>query len=293
MTKRTISIEASGGLRLAADHWAAPGAACVILLHGGGQTRHAWGPTAERLATAGYDVHSLDLRGHGDSAWSPTLDYRLADFGKDVAILLGRLGRPTILVGASLGGIAALLAVGELHAPFVAGLVLVDIAPASSAQGAAAIQAFMRSAPDGFANLEAAADAVAAYLPHRPRPKNPSGLMKNLRERQGRLHWHWDPQFMAVCASDQQADPNRLERAARNVEAPTLLIRGEMSELVRPEHAERLLELVPHAHVVEIGGAHHMIAGDRNSQFGAAVESFVIKVAPVMQGGQPFAARRA
>ena len=280
----TTVVMGHGGLKLAVDRWPS-GGPTVILLHGGGQTRHAWGGTAQMLFAEGYDVHAVDLRGHGDSAWSPANAYRLSDFRDDVGAVMADVARPAILVGASLGGIAALLAVGEGPAAAAQGLVLVDIAPSSSPEGADAIQAFMRSAPNGFANLDEAVDAVAAYLPHRPRPRDPAGLMKNLRARDGRLHWHWDPGFMSVTAQDRDADDARLDRAARNVRMPTLLVRGEHSELVRPRDAERLVELIPQAQVVEIPGARHMVAGDQNTAFGTAVLDFVRATVPTSTGG--------
>ncbi len=279
-TGETIFVQGHDGLRLAVDRWPASGAPAIVLLHGGGQTRHAWGSTAAMLAAHGYDVHAVDLRGHGDSAWSAAGDYRFDDFRADVEAILADIPRPAVLVGASLGGIAALLAAGEGRSWPVAGLVLVDIAPSSSPQGVEAIQSFMRASPGGFASLDEAADAVAAYLPHRPRPRDPSGLSKNLRARDGRLHWHWDPKFMAVTVQDREADDERLDRAARGVSAPTLLVRGEHSEIVRPEDAEGLLRLIPHAEMVEIPGARHMVAGDQNTDFGAAILDFVGRIAP-------------
>ena len=61
----------AGGIRLAGDSWGEPSAPLVVLLHGGGQTRHAWKGAGERLATAGYYAVAFDARGHGDSEWSP------------------------------------------------------------------------------------------------------------------------------------------------------------------------------------------------------------------------------
>jgi pimeloyl-ACP methyl ester carboxylesterase len=273
-------IEGAGGLRLAVDRWRNPAGQPVVLLHGGGQTRHAWGETAARLATAGYDVSSMDLRGHGDSGWCQEKNYGVDPFRDDLRAVLGQLARPAVLVGASLGGIAALAVAGEGPRERVKALVLVDITHSPPADGASRIQGFMRANPEGFSSLEEAAETVAAYLPHRPRPKDPSGLMKNLRLRDGRLHWHWDPGFLGAALTDRLDDPTRLEAAARSVEAPTLLVRGDESEIVSPQDADALTRLIPQARVVEIRGARHMVAGDQNTVFGTAVADFLAEVAP-------------
>jgi pimeloyl-ACP methyl ester carboxylesterase len=282
MSPRPVAdlIEGAHGLHLAADRWAAPGRQPVVLLHGGGQTRHAWGETAASLAALGYDVTSLDLRGHGDSRWSHRRDYRLDDFRDDLRAVLARDERPAVLIGASLGGIAALLVAGEGPKARVKALVLVDIVHRAAEEGVGRIQAFMAANRDGFASLDEAANAVAGYLPHRPRPRDPSGLMKNLREREGRLFWHWDPEFMTVTAADRGDGDGRLERAAMAIAAPTLLVRGGQSEIVSPEDAEAFLQLVPHARLAEVDGAAHMVAGDDNTSFGLAVRDFLARAAP-------------
>ena len=273
-------IAGAGDLPLAVERWPNRGGERVILLHGGGQTRHAWGDTAASLAGLGFDVASMDLRGHGDSGWCERRDYRLDAFRDDLRAVLSTDPRPAALVGASLGGIAALAVAGEEPRNRVTALVLVDITHSLPADGAARIQRFMGADPDGFASLDEAVDAVAAYLPHRPRPKDPSGLLKNLRARDGRLHWHWDPRFPDAALVDRVTDPARLERALVNVTAPTLLVRGDQSEIVSSEDAEAFMRLVPHARVVEIAGARHMVAGDRNTDFGRAVMAFLSALAP-------------
>jgi pimeloyl-ACP methyl ester carboxylesterase len=276
----TEFVVGAHGLRLVADRWPAPGRRPVVLLHGGGQTRHAWGETGARLAGLGYDVTSLDLRGHGDSAWSSDGHYRMDDFRDDLIALLDRRESPAVVIGASLGGVAALLACGEGAANRVKSLVLVDITHRIAADGASRIQAFMSSNHEGFASLEEAAEAVAGYLPHRPRPRDPSGLMKNLRERQGRLFWHWDPGFLAITAANRGGQGDRLERAAASLAIPTLLVRGGRSEIVSPEDARAFLDLVTHAELAEVDGAAHMVAGDDNSRFGAALFDFLARAAP-------------
>ena len=109
------------------------------------------------------------------------------------------LARPPVLIGASLGGIAALAAIAETPPPPIArALVLVDVAPRIEAAGVARIGDFMTGNLDGFASLDEVADLIQQYNPHRPRPKDLSGLKKNLRQRaDGRWAWHWDPRFVS------------------------------------------------------------------------------------------------
>jgi non-heme chloroperoxidase len=270
-----------GGLHVAGDIWGEPGGPVVVLLHGGGQTRHAWKGTGETLARAGYRAVALDARGHGDSDWSPDGDYSQDAQVEDLIAVLDDLGgdRP-VLVGASMGGGTSLVAVGEGHVD-AAALVLVDIAPRLEAEGAAKIGAFMGQGADGFASLEEVADAIAAYQPHRPRPRQLDGLAKNVRlGADGRYHWHWDPAFRARTR-DLDERHKRLDACARNLHLPTLLVRGGMSDILSEEGAEEFLRLCPGAEYVNIPGAAHMVAGDRNDIFGEAVVGFLLRHVPI------------
>jgi pimeloyl-ACP methyl ester carboxylesterase len=279
-----IDLAGRDGLRLAADALGPPDGHPVVLLHGGGQTRHAWGTTLQAVADHGWRGYSVDLRGHGDSEWDPEGDYTLGAFAADVLAITAALPEPPVLIGASLGGIASLTAVGEADdsTRVARALVLVDIAPRIEGDGVARIGKFMTEHLDGFASLEEVADAVAAYNPHRPRPANLDGLRKNVRQRpDGRWVWHWDPRFVAgrFGSTDEtrssMTDPTRLRDAARALTIPTLLVRGRMSDLLSEEGAKELLELVPHARYADVAGAGHMVAGDRNDLFNDAVVDFL------------------
>jgi pimeloyl-ACP methyl ester carboxylesterase len=137
----------------------------------------------------------------------------------------------------------------------------------------------MTAHPDGFADPQEASAAVAGYLPHRPPPTNSDGIVKNLRLRDGRWHWHWDPRVLsgvrALTRSRRRANGRRLEAAVERLTIPTLLVRGGMSDVVSAETAREFLELVPHAQVVEVERAAHMVAGDRNDRFTDAVVAFL------------------
>ena len=267
---------ASEGLTLRADGWGTPSGRPVLLLHGGGQTRHAWGDTAAELASRGYFAVTVDARGHGESSWDRQGRYALADFARDVENIAAGLDQPPVLVGASLGGYASIFAVGALGVD-AAAVVLVDIAPRIEPVGVARIMAFMTANPAGFASVEEAADAVAAYLPHRRRPEDLSGLRKNLRlGDDGRHYWHWDPAFIEVVSRQQPGDTlTRAEEVVRALTVPTLLIRGKLSDLLSEEGVQHFLELVPHARYVDVSGAAHMVAGDVNDRFTRAVVAFL------------------
>lgn len=258
----------------------------VVLLHGGGQTRHAWSRTARRLADAGWHAVALDQRGHGDSAWIPDGAYSFPDFAQDASAVARQIakerGRRPVAIGASLGGIAALLALGESVEPVFAGLVVVDIVPKMDPRGVDRIQGFMRArAAEGFGSVDEAADAVAAYLPHRERPSSLDGLKKNLRlHPDGRWRWHWDPRFLDGPRSvntDWEHVEKRLVAATERLSVPTLLVRGGSSELVTQEAAAEFLDLAPAADYVDVADARHMVAGDRNDVFADAILSFLGK----------------
>lgn len=276
----------AGEVTLAADAFGDPADPPVVLFHGGGQTRHSWRHSAEQLAGSGWYAISVDLRGHGDSEWSPDGVYTIDNFAADVAAVARSLAEPPALVGASLGGISSLLAIAEAPDRIATALVLVDVAPRMEPDGVDRIRAFMRDGAGGFDRLEDVADAIAAYNPHRSRPKDLSGLRKNVRQRDdGRWYWHWDPRFMGSIEDappgldglprDRFAPQGRLEEAARAITVPTLLVRGGSSDLLSEEGARQLLELIPHAEFADVAGAGHMVAGDRNDRFNAAVAAFL------------------
>ena len=279
-----VDLRGRDGLRLRADELGDPDGPAVVLLHGGGQTRHAWGSTARVLAERGWHVYRVDLRGHGESDWPDDGDYGPEAFAGDVYAIATALPEPPVLVGASLGGIASMVAIGTHADEAVArALVLVDVAPKIEESGAMRIGAFMSEhLEDGFGSLDEVADAVAAYNPHRPRPSDLSGLKKNVRQRDdGRWVWHWDPRFMKgkLGSRDETraslVHEGRLQDAARHITVPTLLVRGRVSDLLSEEGAQDLLRLVPLEVYVEVEGAGHMVAGDKNDLFNDAIVTFL------------------
>lgn len=272
----------SAGITVAADVLGDPAAPAVILMHGGGQTRHSWHAATAELARQGYHVISLDARGHGDSDWAPQADYSLDALAEDLKSVIATLPAPPALVGASMGAATALHAVGNAPPGLVRAIVLVDYVPDVEPDGAQRIRAFMNANLGGFGSLAEAADAVSAYYPHRPRPNDYSGLMKNLRRREdGRLYWHWDPRF--VEQTQRSEPPNfgkQLLGVTSRVKVPALLVRGLLSDIVGDRGVASLREQMPQLEVFNVADAAHMVAGDKNDKFNAAVIEFLRRQMP-------------
>ncbi len=277
----TTTLTGRDGNKLAADVLGPEDGAPVVLLHGGGQTRHSWHGTATTLAERGCRTYAVDMRGHGESEWASDADYSLDAFAGDIVAVADTLERPPALIGASLGGISAMAAIAESDNTAGSSLVLVDVAHRIEVKGRERIGAFMAANPDGFASLDEVADAIAAYNPHRPRPTDLSGLRKNVRQRaDGRWVWHWDPSFIGGGTIPDETrtslvEPGRLERDARSLRVPTLLVRGRSSDLLSEEGAREFLRVVPHAEFADVAGAGHMVAGDRNDIFNRAILDFL------------------
>ncbi|MGE3619556.1 MAG: alpha/beta fold hydrolase [Acidimicrobiia bacterium] len=283
----TTTFEGADGLRLVGDEAGPADGPAVLLLHGGGQTRHSWHGTAATLAERGWHAISLDLRGHGDSDWDPDADYTREAFAADITAVARRFDPRPALVGASLGGISAMIAIaaGGGGTEVASSLVLVDIAHKTDEAGRLRIRAFMAARPEGFADLEEVADAIAAFNPHRPRPTDLSGLHKNVRQRpDGRYVWHWDPRFLDerghVDEARSTVEPAQLEKAAASLRLPTLLVRGRSSDLLTEDGAQAFLDLVPHAEFADVAGAGHMVAGDRNDVFNRSILEFLERHRP-------------
>ena len=286
MEKQTLT--GTNGIRLAVDVAGSPDGQPVVMFHGGGQTRHSWGALAQVLGDNGYYALNVDMRGHGESEWCPDGDYTLDRFVEDVHAILETLDRPPVLVGASLGGISSMIAAAAREADHIRGLVLVDIVPKMEVEGIQRIRDFMLSHLDGFDSMEQVVEAVAAYMPHRKRSSGSSaGLRKNLREGEdGRLYWHWDPALMVGERTPNSVrNVDRLRNAAKQIQVPTLLVRGKMSDVVSEEGVKDFLELIPGSRAVDVSGAGHMVSGDQNDVFNDAILTFLAELRDKQKAG--------
>jgi pimeloyl-ACP methyl ester carboxylesterase len=277
----TLRLRGASGVSLAADRYGPPDRPTVLFLHGAGQTRHSWRRTALKVGSAGYTAVCVDHRGHGDSDWSVDADYEIGAFAADLQEVLDQLADRPVVVGASLGGLAALTALVNSHRPLFRAIVLVDIAPRIDFAGASRILGFMAERPDGFDSLDEAARIISSYTGRDPSGGDAQRLERVLRrDEAGKWRWHWDVRFLHGKFGDaieERAElmHGQLLDAARRITVPTLIIRGEKSEIVDEEAVDELLQVVPGSKAIEVVGAGHMVAGDANDAFTEAVLRFL------------------
>ena len=284
MNHEEISFEGHNGLKISASRSGPQNGFPVMLAHGGGQTRHAWTKVLDELSGAGYRATAIDMRGHGDSEWASDGAYDMRDFARDLIAVSSQLDNPPALVGASLGGIAGMIAAGELAPERFVSLTLVDIAPKMEAVGVSRVVGFMQAhMTDGFSSPEEAARIIAEYMPQREKRTGTGKLDRYLRKREdGRYYWHWDPNFIhhVTHTRDNAADAkdnglDRLSAAAAKLTLPVHLIRGGSSDMVSEEAVAHFQTLVPGALLTDIADASHMVVGDRNDAFCSAIISFL------------------
>jgi len=265
------------GLRFHYRDWPSerPGAPDLVLLHGFSGHARSWDAFASAM-TDRYRVLALDQRGHGESAWAPADGYGVEEMVDDLAAFVKALGlKGFSLLGLSMGGNVAIHYAGR-RPPELAALVIVDIAPTIERAGIGRIQTGVQ-ASDVFETREAAfaAARAASSVPpeehHRHRVMN--GLM---RTEDGRFTFRYDRALRSGFGRRRDADMEAVGwRACGAIAAPTLMIRGETSDILSPEVARRFVETVPDARLATVAGSGHSIPLDKPDGFLAAAREFL------------------
>lgn len=266
---RNLVVE---GLRLHYLDWAGP-TPPVIFLHGGALNAHTWDVVCVALRKLRRCI-SIDQRGHGDSEWSPTVDYgREAHFGDLLAftdaLWLGRF----VLVGQSMGGVNALTFAARFPQR-VEALVLIDVGPEVRRQGASRIRQFATNTRE----LESIDEYVERAIAFNPR-RHPSilrrSLLHNLRELpNGKWTWKYDPRLFERI-DERHSALDGLWSEVPLVTSPTLVVRGAESDVFTDEQAQELARRFPNGRWVRIEGAGHNVQGDNPRDLAEAISSFL------------------
>lgn len=282
-TRKVINFKTAEDITIVANAFGKPTDTPVLLLHGGGQTRHSWKKTGERIAAKGWYVIAPDARGHGDSSWSKQLNYSFTYISQDLLHIINSLKQKPVLIGASMGGLTSMMVLSQ-YPDIAKALILVDVSPKLEKKGVDRIFKFMAANPEGYESIEAVQAAIANYLPHRKNTGSTNGLKKSLRRLpNGNYSWHWDPKMLEVWQSlSSHRNPSEFDglftEVLTNLSIPNLLVRGGISDVVSKATVKELLAIAPNLQYVDIKDAGHMIAGDSNDIFTNALLDFLRQV---------------
>ena len=272
------------GLRIHYLDWPGVGPLAAVLVHGGGQTAHTWDRVAARLAP-GIRCLAVDLRGHGDSSWSPGGRYALADHVADLGSAIDelRLGAH-VLVGTSLGASVA-LGLAATRPAALAGLVLVDGGPrVVERDGSARIRSLLRE-PSEAATIDELVDQALARNPRRRRAELRRSIVHSVRMTdRGTWTWKHDPRaFRAHSAANGAAGRARRQELlwawVEEVTCPVLLVRGGASDVVLEADVQALARRMPSAERATVPGAGHSVQGDRPAALARLLEQFIGRLA--------------
>ena len=271
-TARSRRIEVRS-LGLHVLEWGPTAGSGVLFLHGGAAHAHWFDAVTSPIAGSPGRRHvvALDQRGHGESEWAQPPAYATQDFAGDIVGLLDGLGWATaVLVGHSMGGHNA-IACAAWHPQRVRGLVVVDSRPAIPAERLAQMKERGVREPRRHPTVEA---AVAAFRLLPPDTCADPALLAHLaREsvawQDGAVSLRFDP---ACYAAREPVDGWPL---LREIVAPTLVVRGELSPILPRAMAERLSGEVRGARLVEVPGAYHHLVLDCPEAFAKALLEFL------------------
>ncbi|HUF90858.1 MAG TPA: alpha/beta hydrolase [Candidatus Limnocylindria bacterium] len=263
------------GLRLHLLEGGRTGGPVVCFLHGGSAHAHWFDAVLPHFADR-FHVVSLDQRGHGDSQWASPPAYATEDFAADLAALMDGMGWPRMaVVGHSMGGHNA-TAFAAWHPERVSALVVVDSRPALPRERLESMHERARRAPRLHPTRESALRSFR-LLP-RETIAAPELLQhlagQGLTNRDGGWTYRFDP----ACNGARR--PADLWPLLPRITAPTLIVRGELSPIMTPEIASRMLAAIPTARFVEIPGAYHHLVLDTPAPFNAAMRKFLDEVVP-------------
>jgi pimeloyl-ACP methyl ester carboxylesterase len=269
---KTISIN---GLKLHYLDWGRAAKPPIVLLHGLRGHAHSWDDVSEAMCLD-YQVIALDQRGRGDSDWARDGDYSTPAFVSDLAALVDALNLDAfILMGHSMGGRNS-MAFAAKYPNRVRKLVIVDIGPTIDPSGNTRIKEEIDAMPETFDSFE----AVVEYTSKQNRYASDAVLRRRLRYAtkelpNGNIGWRYDVAIREQRRQGTGAPPVDLWPALPKIACPTLIVRGKETDLLSPEVAQKMVEAMPNAVVVEIERAGHMVFEDNPQDFNTAVGAWL------------------
>ena len=274
-TERDVILR---GMRFHYLDWGTIDRRPILFLHGGGLTAHTWDLMCLEMRK-NYHCLALDQRGHGDSEWSPEMDYSVEAHLRDVEAFVDhlRLNR-FILVGMSMGGMNS-IAYASRHSHRLAGLVLVDVGPDVRVDGARRIADFTGTSAE-LDSVDEFVDRAISFNPRRDRSLLRRSLLHNLRQLpNGKWTWKYDRRHRVRDRLPELiARINELWQEVPDIACPTLVARGSESDVFLDEDAEKFASALPDGRWVRVEEAGHTVQGDNPRGLVQALREFFSEI---------------
>ena len=258
-TSKTLTAT---GLRIHYLEWGRADAPPVVCVHGYTSSAQSFNALARHLQDK-CRIIAPDVRGHGESAWSPDGAYRYNDQAGDLAAFTDRLELERYtLIGTSMGGIIAMVYAAE-HGDRLNGLVLNDIGP-DAEPGTQRITQTVTARPDSFATLDEAMEYRRGISPitagRAPEDQRELALGVLKQGADGRWVWKMDPSYITLRVQRIQQDAPVRSAAwstLARLQCPTLVIWGTDSDVLLEPQARRMATTLPHGELVRVPGVGH------------------------------------
>lgn len=276
-TEPTTGRVRSGDVDIFYRKFGRPGGVPVLIVHGLSYFSYDWIETGSLIAKD-REVVAIDMRGFGESSWSPTRDYKLETLSNDVIAVMDHLGwNKAVLMGHSFGGRVCLATAGW-KPERAAGLILVDFAPDIAAPGRKYTAQRIGGQPDVFASV----DEAMTYDHEDPndaerRTRWEAFLKKTDKGYTLKRDLHYRDNFKKALESGQSTPvPAFFWPMLSEMTIPTLVVRGSQSNMFEAATLAKVREMNPRATAIELEGSHDL-AGDNPEGLAKAVGDFLTK----------------
>ncbi len=265
----------ANGMNFHLLEWGDPGKPGVLMLHGASQQAHSWDFISLGLSSE-YHVLVLDQRGHGDSDWAPDGDYSIEAAQGDLDGIVDALGLADFnLMGHSMGGRNSFVWASR-HPGMLRSLTIVDTGPETVRQGSDRIRRF-RELPDNLDTFEEFADRVQEYT-GRSREQVLGALQYSIRQgADGKWTWKYDKVMRQSGRTESYWTPEQLWDCVKRIDCPTLVTRGDRSDIFAAETMDRMCEDIADCTCVTIANAGHLVQGDNPVDFLAAARAHLAR----------------
>jgi len=255
----TTKHETVNGLSLRYLEWGRPDALPVVCVHGYTSSAEAFNALARWIQDRAHII-AMDVRGHGESAWSPDGAYQYADQAGDLAALVDQLGiERFVLIGTSMGGVVAMVYASQ-YADRLRGLVLNDIGPDVEA-GSTRITGLVGSRPVDFASLDEALEyrrqisPITAARPLEDQEETACGVLRQRPD--GRWAWKMDPAYIEQRVKRGAPARPALWPTLERLPCPTQVVWGTDSDVLSEAQAKRMVAALPRGELVSVPGVGH------------------------------------